>query len=51
MHVNGRLGPHSGSGTTSVAVPALTADLQAQACRTSELTWDAWRIDAGARPV
>jgi hypothetical protein len=51
LHVNGHLGPHSGSGTTSAVMPALTSDLQAQACRTSDLTWHAWRIDAGARPV
>lgn len=51
LHVNGQLDPHSGSGTTSAVMPALTADLQAQACRTSDLTWEAWRIDAGARPI
>ena len=51
FHVNGRLGPHSGSGTTSAVMPALTADLQAQACRSGVQTWEAWRIDAGARPV
>jgi len=51
LHVNGQLGPHSGSGTTSVVMPALTQDLQAQACRSSVLTWEAWRIDAGARPI
>ncbi|MEX2204446.1 MAG: hypothetical protein WD965_10205 [Actinomycetota bacterium] len=51
LHVNGKLGPHSGSGTTSVVMPALTQDLQAQACRSSVLTWEAWRIDAGARPM
>jgi hypothetical protein len=32
-------------------MPALTQDLQAQACRSGVLTWNAWRIDAGARPV
>jgi hypothetical protein len=46
--VNGRLGPHAGDGTTSGVVPALTADLDAQACRSGELTWRAWRIDPGA---
>jgi hypothetical protein len=51
FHINGRLGPHSGSGTTSAVMPSLTQDLQAQACRSSVLTWNAWRIDAGARPV
>jgi hypothetical protein len=51
FHINGRLGPHSGSGTTSAVMPALTQDLQAQACRSTVLTWTAWRIDAGARPV
>ncbi len=50
LHVNGQLDPHSGSGTTSAVMPALTADLQAQACRTSDLTWEAWRTDAGASP-
>jgi hypothetical protein len=48
FHVNGRLGPHAGDGTTSGVVPALTADLDAQACRSGELTWRAWRIDPGA---
>jgi hypothetical protein len=48
LHVNGRLGPHAGEGTTSGVVPALTADLEAQACRSGELTWRAWRIDPGA---
>jgi hypothetical protein len=51
FHINGILGPHSGSGTTSAVMPALTQDLQAQACRSSVLTWNAWRIDAGARPM
>jgi hypothetical protein len=49
FHVNGSLGPHGGAGTTSSVLPALTADLQAQACRSGDLTWRAWRIDAGAR--
>lgn len=48
LHVGGRLGPHTGSGTTSSVVPALTADLQAQACRSGELDWRAWRTDPGA---
>jgi hypothetical protein len=51
LHVNGHLGPHSGSGTTSVVMPSLTPELQAQACRSGVLTWEAWRIDAGARPI
>lgn len=51
LHVNGRLGAHAGEGTTSAVIPALTADLQAQSCRTGDLTWHAWRTDAGARPV
>jgi hypothetical protein len=50
IHVNGRLGPHAGSGTTSGTVPALTPDLEAQACSSGDLTWRAWRIDPGARP-
>jgi hypothetical protein len=49
FHVNGTLGPHAGAGTTSSVLPALTADLQAQACRSGDLTWRAWRIDPGAR--
>ncbi len=48
LHVNGRLAPHAGEGTTSGVVPALTADLGAQACRSGDLTWRAWRIDPGA---
>jgi hypothetical protein len=48
LHVNGRLGPHLGSGTTSIVIPALTADLAAQACRSGDVTWRAWRIDEGA---
>jgi hypothetical protein len=51
FHVNGELGPHAGSGTTTGAVPALTSDLEAQACRSGHLTWRAWRVDAGARRV
>jgi hypothetical protein len=51
FHVNGTLGAHLGSGTTSSVLPALTADLQAQTCRSGDLTWQAWRIDAGARPI
>jgi hypothetical protein len=49
FHVNGSLDPHGGAGTTSSVLPALTADLEAQACRSGDLTWRAWRIDAGAR--
>jgi hypothetical protein len=49
FHVNGTLDPHGGTGTTSSVLPALTADLQAQACRSGDLTWRAWRIDPGAR--
>ena len=48
LHVGGRLGLHSGSGNTSSVVPALTTDLQAQACRSGELGWRAWRTDQGA---
>jgi len=51
MHVHGRLGTHVGSGTASNASAALTADEQAQFCTTGELTWRAWRIDAGARVI
>jgi hypothetical protein len=50
FHVNGSLDPHLGAGTTSSVLPALTADLHPQACRSGDLTWRAWRIDAGARP-
>jgi hypothetical protein len=49
FHVHGRLGAHEGSGTVTAALPALTAELEAQACRTGDLTWRAWRIDQGAR--
>jgi hypothetical protein len=49
FHVNGTLDPHLGEGTTSATLPALTADLRAQACRSGDLTWRLWRIDAGAR--
>jgi hypothetical protein len=51
MHVHGRLGTHVGSGTFSDAIAALTADEQAQLCTTGELTWRAWRTNAGARPI
>ena len=51
LHIHGRLGVHAGSGTTSTTMAALTADLQAQACRTGDLTWRAWRTDPGARPA
>ena len=50
LHIHGRLGTHEGSGTTSTTMAALTDDLQAQACRTEDLTWRAWRTDPGARP-
>jgi hypothetical protein len=49
FHVNGTLDPHGGAGTTTSVLPALTADHQAQACRSGDLTWRAWRIDPGAR--
>jgi hypothetical protein len=49
FHVNGRLGPHAGDGTTTGILPALTADLRAQGCRSGDLTWTMWRTDAGAR--
>ena len=47
FHVNGRLGSHTGDGTTTSIVPALTEDLQAQGCRSGDVTWRAWRTDAG----
>jgi hypothetical protein len=47
LHLHGTLDGHLGGGTTSTIVPALTADLDAQGCRTGDLTWRAWRIDAG----
>ena len=50
-HIHGRLGTHVGSGAASHAVPTLTADEQAQLCTTGDLTWRAWRVDAGARPI
>jgi hypothetical protein len=51
MHVHGRLGTHVGSGTASDTIAALTADEQARLCTTGELTWRAWRTDAGARAI
>ena len=47
FHVNGRLGSHTGDGTTTSIVPALTEDLGAQGCRTGDVTWRAWRTDPG----
>jgi hypothetical protein len=47
FHLHGRLGVHRGSGTISVAIPALTADEQAQLCTTGELTWQVHRTVAG----
>jgi hypothetical protein len=44
LHIDGRLGVHRGAGTTSITMPALTEDLQAQACRSGDLTWTASRI-------
>lgn len=51
LHVHGRLGLHAGEGTTSALVPALAEDLSAMGCRTGDLTWTAWRTDAGARAL
>jgi hypothetical protein len=48
LHVHGRLGLHAGEGTVSAIVPALTGSLTAMGCRTGDLTWTAWRTDAGA---
>jgi hypothetical protein len=39
-HLAGHLGPLHGSGTLAMAVPALTADEQAQLCTTGDLTWE-----------
>ncbi len=50
LHIHGGLGTHAGSGATSTTMAALTTDLQAQACRTGDLTWRAWRTDPGAGP-
>ncbi len=47
LHLHGSLDGHLGAGTTSTIVPALTAHLDAQGCRTGDLAWRAWRIDAG----
>jgi hypothetical protein len=44
LHVDGRIGLHRGAGTTSVTIPALTEDRQAQACRSGELTWTVERV-------
>jgi hypothetical protein len=44
LHVDGRVGVHRGAGTTSVTIPALTEDRQAQACRSGELTWTVERV-------
>ena len=44
LHIDGRLGAHRGAGTTSITMPALTEDLQAQACRSGDLTWTAERV-------
>lgn len=48
LHIHGGLGSHGGSGTTTTTIPALTADLHAQGCRTGDLTWRVWRTDPGA---
>ena len=47
FHVNGRLGSHTGDGTTTSIIPALTEDLEAEGCRTGDVTWRAWRTDPG----
>jgi hypothetical protein len=47
LHVHGDLGPHLGSGTASQAFAVLTPDLDAQLCSSGEVTWEAWRTDAG----
>ncbi len=47
LHVHGHLGPHLGSGTVSQAFAVLTPDLGAQLCSSGEVTWQAWRTDAG----
>ena len=49
LHVHGDLGAHTGSGTASQAFAVLTPDLDAQLCASGEVTWEAWRTDAGYR--
>ena len=41
----GRIGAHSGSGTLTFLLPALTANEQAQVCTMGELTWTVERTD------
>ena len=47
FHFHGELDAHSGSGTLAVVWPEITDDLQAQLCKSGELTWELWRTDAG----
>jgi hypothetical protein len=47
FHFHGELDAHSGSGTLAIVWPVITDDLQAQLCKSGELTWELWRIDAG----
>ncbi len=47
FHFHGELDAHSGSGTLAVIWPVITDDLQAQLCKSGELTWELWRTDAG----
>ncbi len=49
-HFDGRLGPLRGEGTVSMAVPAMTADEQAQLCTTGDLTWEVEFVRSIARP-
>ena len=47
FHMHGELDAHSGFGTIAVIWPFLTEDLQAQVCKSGDLTWELWRTDAG----
>jgi hypothetical protein len=47
FHFHGELDAHSGSGTLAIIWSMITDDLQAQLCKSGELTWELWRTDAG----
>ena len=47
FHIHGELDAHSGSGTSTMAWPVITENLQAQLCTSGEQTWELWRTDAG----
>jgi hypothetical protein len=44
FRLGGRLGPSTGEGTLSFALPALTVDEQGQVCATGDLTWTAEHV-------